>query len=128
MAVVTGDKIVAKMASRDLHPLVPILLMLSIFDNFLCFAGAMYYYCVVLYEISMHLRLPIFGVKKVVFINGVFDLFHRAHLRLIREAAAQGSYLIVGVLSEEDILKYKPAMTLLVLRPTLALQGKTAHI
>lgn len=108
MAVLTGDMIVAKMASRDLHPLVPILLMLSIFDNFLCFAGALYYYCVVLYEISMHLRIPIFGVKRVVFINGVFDLFHRAHLRLVKAAAAEGTYLIVGVLSEEDVLTYKP--------------------
>jgi cytidyltransferase-like protein len=110
MAVLTGDMIVAKMASRDLHPLVPILLMLSIFDNFLCFAGALYYYCVVLYEISMHLRIPIFGVKRVVFINGVFDLFHRAHLRLVKAAAAEGTYLIVGVLSEEDVLTYKPKL------------------
>lgn len=118
MAVLTGDMIVSKMASRDLHPLVPILLMLSIFDNFLCFAGVICYYSIVLYEISVHLRIPIFGVRRVVFINGVFDLFHRAHLRLVKAAAAEGTYLIVGVLSEEDVLSYKPK------RPAMTFQQR----
>ena len=110
ISVLCGDMIVAKMASRDLHPLVPIVLMISSFDNFLCFLGTMFYYTVIFLEISTYLKLPIFGVKRVVFINGVFDLFHRAHLRLVREAAREGTYLIVGVLTEEDVLTYKPKL------------------
>ncbi len=117
MSILTGDMIVAKMASRQLHPLVPILLMASLFDNFICFAACAFYYFAVLSELSLFLRMPLFGTRRVVFINGVFDLFHKAHQRLCREAAKRGSYLIVGVLTEEDVLKYKtgkikyPAMT-----------------
>jgi len=117
MSILTGDMIVSKMADRQLHPLVPIFVMLSIMDNFLCIACAFCYYFAILSEISFHMRIPIFGVRRVVFINGVFDLFHRAHMRLCQEASKEGTYLIVGVLTEEDVMKYKhkkinrPAMT-----------------
>lgn len=117
MSILTGDMIVSKMSDRQLHPLIPIFVMLSVLDNFLCIACAFCYYFAILSEISFHMRIPIFGVRRVVFINGVFDLFHRAHMRLCQEAAKEGTYLIVGVLSEEDVLKYKnkkinrPAMT-----------------
>lgn len=117
MSILTGDMIISKMADRQLHPMVPIIVMLSVLDNFLCIVGAFVYYFAILSEISFYLRIPIFGVKRVVFINGVFDLFHRAHMRLCQEAAKEGTHLIVGVLTEEDVLKYKnkkinrPAMT-----------------
>ena len=107
MSILTGDMIVSKMASRELHPLVPILIMGSMFSNFLCLAGAFCYYFIILSEISFYLRIPVFGVKRIVFINGVFDLCHQAHVRLCQESAKEGTYLIVGVLAEEDVLKYK---------------------
>ncbi len=44
---------------------------------------------------------------KIVFTNGCFDLFHFGHLRLLQQAKALGSILIVGVDSDESIRSLK---------------------
>jgi D-beta-D-heptose 7-phosphate kinase/D-beta-D-heptose 1-phosphate adenosyltransferase len=41
--------------------------------------------------------------QKVVFTNGCFDLLHVGHVRLLREAAALGDYLVVGLNSDESV-------------------------
>lgn len=51
-------------------------------------------------------------MKKIVYIDGVFDLFHRGHLESIRKAKnvfndPDNTYLIVGVVSDEDCKSYK---------------------
>jgi rfaE bifunctional protein nucleotidyltransferase chain/domain len=40
--------------------------------------------------------------KRIVFTNGVFDLFHVGHLRLLQAARAQGDALVVGINSDES--------------------------
>ena len=48
--------------------------------------------------------------KNVVYIDGVFDLFHRGHLESLKKAKYfndKESYLIVGVVSDEDATDYK---------------------
>lgn len=113
MSILTGDMIVSKMSSRQLHPLVPILIMISVLDNFLCILVTFCYYFIIITEISFYLRIPIFGTKRVVFISGVFDLFHRAHMRLCQEACKEGTYVIAGVVTDEDVLKYKPQLPIM---------------
>ena len=45
--------------------------------------------------------------KKVVFTNGCFDLLHRGHIHLLREAKKLGDVLIVGVNDDSSIRKIK---------------------
>jgi len=45
--------------------------------------------------------------KKVVFTNGCFDLPHRGHLHLLREAKKLGDLLIVAINSDRSVEKVK---------------------
>jgi rfaE bifunctional protein nucleotidyltransferase chain/domain len=45
--------------------------------------------------------------KIVVFTNGCFDLLHRGHLHILREAKAAGDLLIVAVNSDQSIKAIK---------------------
>ena len=45
--------------------------------------------------------------KSVVFTNGCFDLLHRGHVHLLREAKAAGDLLIVGLNSDRSVKTIK---------------------
>jgi rfaE bifunctional protein nucleotidyltransferase chain/domain len=47
--------------------------------------------------------------KKIVFTNGCFDLLHRGHVYVLREAKACGDILIVGVNSDRSVKAIKGA-------------------
>lgn len=45
--------------------------------------------------------------KNIVFTNGCFDILHAGHLRYLTEAKKQGDILIVGVNSDESVIRLK---------------------
>ena len=47
--------------------------------------------------------------KKVVFTNGCFDLLHRGHLHLLREAKKLGDLLVVALNTDKSVKKIKAA-------------------
>lgn len=113
LSVLTGDIIISKMTERELHPLVPVLIMLSLFDNFISIILTFCYYISTLTEISYFLRIPLFNVNHNVFCNGVYDLCHEGHMNLFMRASEFGTRLIVGVHNDETVMSYKrkPTMT-----------------
>lgn len=45
--------------------------------------------------------------KKLVFVSGVFDLFHQEHQKFLEKASQHGEYLIVGIESDVRVRKLK---------------------
>jgi len=48
--------------------------------------------------------------KRVVFTNGCFDVLHKGHLTLLKEARMQGDKLIVGLNSDDSVKRLKGAL------------------
>ncbi|ANQ09954.1 Ethanolamine-phosphate cytidylyltransferase [Plasmodium coatneyi] len=47
------------------------------------------------------------GKKKVVYVDGSFDIFHIGHLKILENAKKLGDYLIVGMHSDEVVRRMK---------------------
>ena len=45
--------------------------------------------------------------KKIVYVDGVFDLLHIGHLNFLKKAKELGDILLVGVVTDEDAKSYK---------------------
>jgi rfaE bifunctional protein nucleotidyltransferase chain/domain len=47
--------------------------------------------------------------KRIVFTNGCFDVLHGGHIRLLRDAAAQGDVLVVAINGDASVARLKGA-------------------
>jgi rfaE bifunctional protein nucleotidyltransferase chain/domain len=45
--------------------------------------------------------------KRIVTVNGTFDILHKGHLYILKEARARGEVLIVGLNSDRSVKNYK---------------------
>lgn len=50
------------------------------------------------------------ATDRVVYVDGGFDLFHVGHIEFLRVAREQGTYLIVGIHTDQDINLHKAGM------------------
>jgi len=113
LSVVISDLIVAKMARRELHPLVVIGSMLSVFNhNLMIFILVIMYYLRMFHEICDGMGLSLFTPTINVYVDGVWDLLHLGHMQHYDRVAGFGNRLIVGVLSDDDVVSYKRKPTL----------------
>lgn len=109
MSIITTDIIVAKMAGRDLHPWLVIMAMGSLLSNFLCLFIVFFYYITILSEVALFMNLPIFSVVRNVYVDGVYDMCHLGHKLVFKKAIKLGTRLFVGVINDEDAIRYKRA-------------------
>lgn len=107
LSIVSGDMIVSKMANKELHALIPVFVMMSLFNNYLSIVLVCAYYVIVLSEIAYFMNIPVFNVMHNVYCNGVYDLCHVGHMNLFETASSYGTRLIVGVHGDGDVISYK---------------------
>lgn len=62
------------------------------------------------------------------YIAGVFDLFHIGHLNLLKRAKEQCEYLIVGVVTDEGVVKYKKTETVIGFKERLEIVGSCKYV
>lgn len=60
-----------------------------------------------------------------VYVDGVFDLFHLGHIRLLKRAKSYGQQLIVGIVTDKDAISYKrqPIIPYSIRRQTIIESG-----
>eukprot|EP00930_Biecheleria_cincta_P087929 TRINITY_DN77168_c0_g1_i1.p1 TRINITY_DN77168_c0_g1~~TRINITY_DN77168_c0_g1_i1.p1 ORF type:complete len:409 (+),score=55.42 TRINITY_DN77168_c0_g1_i1:33-1229(+) len=55
------------------------------------------------------------SAQRVVYVPGTFDLMHPGHVGLLEQAAKLGDYVLVGLYSDETVLRYRGALPILTL-------------
>lgn len=70
-------------------------------------------------ELQENLRLWRDNGQRIVFTNGCFDLLHPGHISLLRQSAALGDRLVVGLNSDASVRRLKG--------PTRPIQGEQAR-
>jgi cytidyltransferase-like protein len=104
---------VSHLAQRRIHAAVILICLGALFNDVLALSGVVLYIIGMLADISYSTRIPLFVPIRNVFIDGVFDLCHIGHKRVMEHALKHGNRLLAGVISDEDCVTYKrrPVMT-----------------
>lgn len=113
MAVLTSDVTLAKMAGRELHPWVVLMSLAAVFSHSVILALCITYYIAVFADLCAYLNMPLLTTCRNVYCDGIYDLCHIGHKLLFQNALQYGNRLYVGVVGDEDAMKYKrpPIMT-----------------
>jgi cytidyltransferase-like protein len=116
ITIITGDLILAKMARRQLHPIVPSFVLFSLLQTFhwgFAIPPFVVYYGGVFYDLCKSTGLPMMTLVKNVYVDGAYDCFHYGHMKIISTALNYGNRIIIGVVKDLDVADYKrqPVMT-----------------
>jgi choline-phosphate cytidylyltransferase len=104
---------VSAVAHRPLHSAVICIIVCSLGSAVFGLVSAVLYVVGMLTDLAYSTGTPLFVPVRNVYIDGVYDLCHIGHKRLMEYALSHGNRLIVGVMSDEECIKYKrkPIMT-----------------
>jgi cytidyltransferase-like protein len=113
VSLLTIEVYVSHVASRRIHAAVIVICCMSLVNALTTVALVIFYLVGMLADLSYTTRIPLFVPIRNVFIDGVYDLCHIGHKRVMEHALQFGNRLLVGVLSDEDCVGYKrkPIMT-----------------
>jgi phosphatidylglycerophosphate synthase len=69
MTIITSDLILAKMAKRNLHPLVLLCTFISVFDDKIAFLISCFYHVIIFYYLCDKMSLPMFSTHRNVYMD-----------------------------------------------------------
>lgn len=104
---------ISHLARRRAHAAVTFITVFSLLNDIFAIFFTLSYILGVLVDLSYSLNVPLFVPVQNVYIDGVFDLCHAGHKRMMANALKFGNRLIVGVCGDEECETYKrrPIMT-----------------
>ena len=134
LAILTSDLIIAKIANRQVHVLLPVIALASVISHHVSIVAAFIYHITILYDLCTYLQVrlvlvrmcitvsrypsffltlfhqrPLLSPVRRVYCDGVFDMLHIGHMAQFRKAleVTDGDYLLVGVMNDSDCAQYK---------------------
>lgn len=114
VGLLTIEVYVSHLARRRIHALVVMVCLGSMLNDVIAIVMSVVYIIGILVDLSYALNVPLFVPIRNVYIDGVFDLCHAGHKRMMANSLKYGNRLIVGVCGDEECVNYKrrPIMTL----------------
>lgn len=113
VSLLSVEVYVSHFAARRIHAAVILICCMSLVNALTTTALVVLYIVGMLADLSYTTKIPLFVPIRNVFIDGVYDLCHIGHKRVMEHALQYGNRLLVGVLCDEDCIGYKrrPIMT-----------------
>jgi cytidyltransferase-like protein len=104
-SILCADIILGKMANRCLHQLIPVMHAITCLLPILNVPLACFYFIVNVIDIKKDAKIPCINQVVNVFVSDYYDGFHMGHLMSLIKASKMGTCLIVGVHSQENLMK-----------------------
>lgn len=101
VVLLTIEVYVSHLAHRRIHALVIVICIGSLLNDVIAVVASTSYIIGILVDLSYALNVPLFVPVRNVFIDGVFDLCHAGHKRMMANSLKFGNRLIVGVCGDE---------------------------